>query len=181
MMNFEELDEKTRDSMLNEFNTEWARTSHYIPDGLNTNGLSMFPELMRKTIKSGTIESLVSDLSNPSYWKPSRTYMRKGNPVTQNINPVIEAGRLAHSEFTTLYTKGLTKRLLNEGEKECQVYRADMAIQPKCECTSLEESIIPLDKIYNGTRKKYFPTNDPTAFSIPSAPYCHHTIRRIKK
>ncbi len=28
--------------------------------------------------------------------------------------------------------------------------------------------------------KKYYPQENPTAFSIPSLPYCHHTIGCVK-
>ena len=73
------------------------------------------------------------------------------------------------------------ERLLEENENECEVYRADKAAQPHCECTSLEGTKQPVEKIYNGHRKKYFPKDNPTAFSIPSVVYCHHTIRRAIK
>ena len=136
---------------------------------------------MRKAIESGTIETLANDLSNSSYWKSSRTYLRKGKPVTVHIDPATSSKRLAHSEFTTLYTRGFARKLMDEGQTECEIYRADKAHQPKCECTSLEDTKQPLEKIYNGHRAKYYPKKDLTAFSIPSVPHCHHTIRRIKK
>lgn len=180
-MNFEELDSSTRSIMLSEFNTEWSQPSHYIPDGFNSVGLEAYPNIMRKAIQSGTIESLASDLSVPKYWNPTRTYLRKGTPVIQQINPDSESKRLAHSEFTTIYTKAIAEKLMGEGETDCQVYRADKANQPKCECTKLEDTTILVGKIYEGIRKKYFPKKDPTAFSIPSAPFCHHTIRRVKE
>jgi hypothetical protein len=180
MMNFEELDSNTRAIMFSEFNNEWSQSNHYIPDGLNSIGLEAYPDIMRKAIQSGTIDSLASDLSIPKYWNPTRTYFRKETPVVQQINPDSESKRLAHSEFTTIYTKGMAKKLMDEGEKDCQVYRADKAHQPKCECTRLEDTTVSVGKIYEGIRKKYFPKKDPNAFSIPSTPFCHHTIRRIK-
>lgn len=179
MMNFEELDPTTRSYMLDEFNIEQSKAPHFEPTELNPTGLSAFPDLMRQSIQHGDITSLTASLSDTSYWKSTRTYYRQGKPITQRIDPITSAQRLAHSEFTTWYTRGMARKLRDEGIAQCQVYRADSAAQPKCECTSLEGIAIAVDKIYDGHRAKYFPTPNPGAFSIPSGPFCHHTIRRL--
>ena len=181
MMDFEELDETTRKWMLEEFNTEQAQEKHFEPKDMTAAGLREFPKRMRKAFESGTIESLTTDLADPSIWNDSTTQNRKGKIISITINPATWAKRLAHSEFTTLYTRGFARRLMEEGEKECQIYRADKAVEPKCECTNMEEEIVPIEKTYNGHRAKYFPNDNPTAFSIPSVAHCHHTIRRVKK
>ena len=54
-----------------------------------------------------------------------------------------------------------------------------MTQNPRCECTGLEGKIVQVKKIYDGHRAKYHPYENISAFSIPSGPYCHHTIRRI--
>jgi hypothetical protein len=33
--------------------------------------------------------------------------------------------------------------------------------------------------VYDGHRARYWPTENPTAVSVPFGPNCHHTIRRI--
>lgn len=68
MMNFEELNDETRANMLSEFNHEWSQVNHYIPEGLNSIGLEAYPNIIRKVIQNGTIESLASELSTPKYW-----------------------------------------------------------------------------------------------------------------
>lgn len=179
-MHFEELDEDTRRWMLDEFDAEQNQTHHFEPTELNSSGLAVFPDLMRQAIERGSIASLAASLSDASYWKPTRTYYRQGKHITQRIDSIIAAQELAHSEFTTWYTRGVARKLMEEGMTRCQVYRADPAVPPKCECTSLEENTVSLDEIYNGHRAKYFPVANPEAFSIPSSPFCHHTIRRLK-
>ena len=178
-MNFEELDPNTREWMLNEFNSEQHQTPHFEPTELNPIGLAAFPDIMRQAIRDGNIASLATSLSNSSYWKATRTYLRKGKTITQKIDPITSAQRLAHSEFTTWYTRGMARKLKEEGIVQCQVYRADSAAQPNCECTSLEGNMVSVDEIYNGHRSKYFPIPNQDAFSIPSSPFCHHTIRRV--
>ena len=180
-MNFEELDSITRKWMLEEFNKEWSQKNHYESKNLNEEGLIAFPELMKKAIQNGTIESLTKGLSKPSLWNSTKTRRAKSGTISMKLNPQTESKMLAHSEFNTWYTRGFARRLLEENENECEVYRADKAAQPHCECTSLEGTKQPVEKIYNGHRKKYFPKDNPTAFSIPSVVYCHHTIRRAIK
>ena len=180
MMNYEELDETTRKWMLEEFNTEQSQ-EHYQSKSMNQAGLAAFPDIMRTAIQSGNIESLARDLSNTSLWNPTKTRRTKSGTTDIPIKPEVEAKMVAHSEFNTMYTRGFARRLKEEGVEKCEIYRADRANEPKCECSILEGSIQPVQKIYDGHRAKYFPRDNFGAFSIPSVVYCHHTIRRIKK
>lgn len=180
-MNYEELDDVTRKWMLEEFNNEQSQKEHFQSKSLNQTGLSTFPDIMRKAIQTGNIESLAKDLSDPSFWNTSKPRRTKNGTTLIPINPQTESKMLAHSEFNTMYTRGFARRLKEEGEENCEIYRADKAVQPKCECTKLEGTIQPVQKIYDGHRAKYFPKDNFGAFSIPSIVYCHHTIRRVKK
>lgn len=179
-MDFEDLDPTTRKWMVSEFDAEQLEEKHFQPKDMTPKGLEEFPKLMRKALESDSIESLTANLAEPSLWNQTTTQNRKGKIIPIKINPTTWAKRLAHSEFTTWYTRGLAKRLMEEKETECQIYRADSAAQQNCECTKMEEKIVPLKKIYDGHRAKYFPKDNPSAFSIPSVSYCHHTIRRVK-
>lgn len=180
-MDYDELDDTTRKWMLEEFNNEQSQKDHFQSKSLNEAGRTAFPDIMRKAIQSGHIESLAKDLSNPIYWNPSKTRKGKNGPISVTINPQTEAKMLAHSEFNTMHTRGFARRLKEEGEENCEIYRADRAVQPNCECTKLEGTTQPVQKIYDGHRAKYFPKDNFGAFSIPSVVYCHHTIRRVKK
>lgn len=179
-MSYEELDDTTRKWMLKEFNTEQSQ-DHYQSKSMNQTGLAAFPDIMRAAIQSGNIESLTRDLSNSSLWNLSKSRKTKTGTADIPIKPEVEAKMVAHSEFNTIFTHGMARRLMEEGEEKCEVYRADRAHEPKCECSKLEGSIQPVQKIYDGHRAKYFPRYNSGAFSIPSVPNCHHTIRRIKK
>lgn len=180
MMHFEELDTDTRRWMLDEFNAEQNQKHHFEPAELNYSGRIAFPDLMRQAIEHGNIASLAASLLDASYWNPTKMYYRQGKPMTQRIDPITSAQGLAHSEFTTWYTRGMARKLIEEGITRCQVYRADPAVPPKCECASLEENTVSVDEVYGGHRAKYFPIPNQMAFSIPSSPFCHHTIRRLR-
>ena len=53
-MDFEELDGKTRQYMLMEFEAEMASDHPYIGSGLSVAGRAAFPDLMRVAIKEGS-------------------------------------------------------------------------------------------------------------------------------
>lgn len=166
-MNFEELDAETRKWMLVEFEAEES-SNPYRPSTLYI-GRAEFAVIMRKAIQTGDIQSLEDDLS----------------PYVVG-SPVNAAHRLAHSEFTTWYTRGFARRLIEEGVEQCEVYRAATAARPKCSCSMLEGKTVSVRAIYDGHRPYHYDELHKTSdydgppISIPSAPLCHHTIRRHK-
>lgn len=180
-MNFEELDSKTREYMLSEFKKEEQGGKPYRSKRLSQLGLEKFPELMEKAIKEGNEVTLAKDLNDPSYWISSEiSHSSKGNAFSKDI-PNNAAIMLALSEFSTWYTRGLSKRLLEEGVEYCEAYRAESAKDPRCECTKWENQKNSVQQAYDGHRKRYHHEKiDRHAFSIPSGPNCHHSIKRTK-
>ena len=163
---FEELDDETRKWMLIEFEAEES-SKPYRPRTLDTTGLAKFADIMRNAIRTGDIQSLEYDLS---------TYIVS--------SPANAAHRLAHTEFTTWYTRGFARRLREEGIDECEVYRAGTARQPRCDCSRLEGVVVSVNAIYDGHRVPYHHNGRKTSnytgspIPIPKGPMCHHTIRR---
>ncbi len=137
---------------------------------------------MEKAIKDGNEVTLAKSLNDPAYWITSEmSHSNKGTVFTKDI-PSDAVKMLALSEFSTWYTRGLSKRFLEEGINECEVYRADTAVDPRCECTKWEGEKIDVQLAYDGHRKRYHHEKiNRKAFSIPSGPNCHHSIRRIDK
>ena len=179
-MNYEELDEKTREYMLTEFAKEEASGNPYRSKALSSTGLAVFPQLMRETIESGNEVSLCQSLEKPSYWEPTEEYTREGTTRTRRRNIPQSARRLALTEFSTWYVAGLTKRLLDEGAEECQVYRGEQPKWEPGECAMHEGLILSVKEVYDSHRARYWPEpGDQNAFSIPFAPGCHHVVRRV--
>lgn len=180
-MQFEELDARTRESMLSEFEAEQAGPHPYRGRNLSPTGLEASVALMRQAIETGTEETLAQALSVPVHWNPTESYIRNNVARLRNLNYVQAAERLALTEFNTWYVRGFARRLLDEGVELCQIYRA---AQPKWEpasCTQHEGSIYRVRVIYDGHRIRYWPEpGDETAFAIPYEPNCHHSIRRVR-
>ena len=171
-MNLVDLDDATRRTMLIEFNAEEAGGRPYRSNILSPVGLAAFPTLMRAAIAGGNEESLTEALRDPTHWLSSDA---RGRAV--NVDQRAES--LAITEFSTWYVRGLARRLLDEGETECEIYRAGMPRRSPSGCTCAEGEIVPVRAVYEGHRARYWPVADPDAFSVPFGPTCHHSIRRI--
>ena len=145
-------------------------------------GKEGLPLLMEEAIRSGNEVSLGRVLANPSFWKGREAYERAGRSRTRAINPVKDAMALAITEFNTWYVRGFARRLIEEGEELCEVYRADYAWEPRAECLDHEGVRYSVRDVYNGHRARYWPEpGNPAALSIPVGTNCHHSIRRIKR
>lgn len=178
-MKFEELDKKTREYMLGEFQNEEKTGNPYRSESMSDEGLKNIVQLIKNAINDGTEISLASELSKTHYWNSHTIVHRANSTYPRKINPIVAAKVFALTEFNTWYIRGLAKRLMDEGVENCEIYRAESADQPRCECSKYENQFISVKKIYDGHRAKYHPNKNPNAFSIPSGPNCHHTIKRI--
>jgi hypothetical protein len=180
LMNYEELDGKTREHMLAEFEAEEAGGNPYRSKALSPEGLRRFPEFMRLAIEIGDEGTLMQAINDGVYWEPYETYVRKGIQRQRRRNIRQAAERLSLTEFSIWYVRGLARRLLDEGVQKCQVYRGALPKWEPGECAEHEGRIVDVQMIYDGHRARYWPEpGDPNAFSIPFGPGCHHIIKRI--
>jgi len=180
-MNYEELDDRTREYMLSEFEKEQAGGMPYKSKSLSVEGLGAFPDLMREAIRSGNEESLAQTLLRSELWQPTELYTRSGVTRSRSRNIAQSAERLALTEFSTWYVRGLARRLLDEGVERCQIYRGEQPKWEPGECAEHEGRVVSVQEIYDSHRVRYWPEpGDNTAFSIPFGPGCHHVIRRME-
>lgn len=179
-MQYEELDGTTREYMMAEFEKEEAGGAPYRSKTLSDEGRLIFPDKMREAIRSGDETTLFVALGHSRYWVPTESYVRSGVPRQRRVNVRQAAERLALTEFSTWYVRGLARRLLEEGVAQCQVYRGSQPKWEPGECSSHEGAIVSVQIIYDGHRARYWPEpGDRNAFSIPFGSGCHHVIRRI--
>lgn len=181
-MNFTELDGRTREWMLERFEAEEATDAPYRSPVLSDAGLAAWPDLMRQAIHDpdGNEVTLATSLNTAGYWNPTETYVRDGVARERKVNVAQVSQRLATTEFNTWYAAGLAHRLVDEGERDCLVYRAG---QPKWEhasCSQHERQIYPLADVIDGHRIGYWPPPGVDGqFAIPAGPGCHHTLQRV--
>jgi hypothetical protein len=182
MMNFEELDGKTRERMLAEFEAEEVGGNPYRGERLSAAGRAAFPDHIREAIRHGNEQSLLAAINKAAYWNATELYERNGVVRSRSINMQQAAEQLSLSEFNTWYVRGFAKRLMDEGEQQCQAYRGAQPKWEPADCAAHEGQLFPAADIYNGHRATYWPKpGNKDALSIPFNPGCHHTIRRVKK
>lgn len=152
-MKFEELDDETRKWMLIEFEAE-ENSEPYRPTRLNGTGRKKFAEIMVRTIQTGNIQSSEADISTGCL---KSTEERTRNGKTHEVKvPNNAAHVLAHTEFTTWYTRGFARRLIEEGVEVCEIYRAEAAANPRCSCLRREGEVVSVKAVYDGHRPYHY-------------------------
>lgn len=180
-MNYHDLDDKTREYMLKEFEKEENGGNPYRSKTLSMQGVSVFPDLIRNAIKSGNEISLCSAIEQENYWDSQEAYTRSGITRTRRRNIAQSAKRLVLSEFSTWYVRGFAKRLLDEGVEKCRVYRGEQPKWEPGECAMHEGLVVSVQEVYENHRVRYWPEpGNIEAFSVPFGPGCHHIIERVK-
>lgn len=166
--------------MLREFEAEQANASPFQSALLTPAGRTAFPDLMRQAIRDGNEDTLKTSLAAPGVLSESEEYVRDGVTRTRRVNIPQAAERLSLSEFNTWYVRGLTAILRAEKVATCQVYRAAQPKWEPADCQDHEGLVVPVDQVYLGHRARYWPPpGNPSAFSVPFGPNCHHTVRRV--
>lgn len=151
----------------------------YRPKLLSGEGWRQFPRLMRDAIEGGDETTLARALNRPDYFQDGTRATKTGRSRVRT-SPDSASRMLGLSEFNTWYVRGLCRRLIEEDVDACEVYLADLAVTPRCECTGWEGETFSVEDVYNGHRAQYHGAGaDRRAFSVPCGPDCHYSIRRV--
>jgi hypothetical protein len=148
---------------------------------LTDSGWETWSRVMPEALASEDDEWLREQMSDRSYWLPQMARRTKSGVTKVNYNQPDQLKVLCFGEFNVAYIHGLAATLLERGEEECIVYRADPAYEPRGECSSWEERRFATQEVVDGHRVRYWPPEsiDRSAFSVPSGPHCHHSIRSV--
>jgi hypothetical protein len=136
------LDERTRELMLEEVEYDVARNQLHISPFLSGQGQRDYPSLLREAIEHGDAESLAESLRG--HRRIARTLHRRkptGGYTIVTV-PKTAAQTLAESEFNRYYIRALCRRALAEGVKELIVYRAKPVANPRPESEALLETAV---------------------------------------
>jgi hypothetical protein len=120
--NFENLDKDVRELMVEELELDVNKSRLYLSLRLNHYGQSEYPELLKKAMEDGDIETLANSLITENYWnmeEPRRT--KKGIiscKVPRNAYQV-----LAEGEFNRFYIRALCRKAILEN-LDLEIYRA---------------------------------------------------------
>lgn len=186
-LTYHHLDDDTvRASILAAWSSEWEDLlQDYGPrecygKQLTEAGWDAFGLLMPQALSAHDDDWLRARMDVPEYWVPHLQRKTKTGFTNVDYNKSEAIDKLAFGEFNIAYIHGLAIDLLARGETECVVYRAGDAIEERTECTAWEESPVPLADVLAGHRARYHPApGDRRAWSLPTGPNCHHSIRSL--
>lgn len=127
---FHNLDEKTRQFMLDEFEQDLRNNTLYFSPRLSERGRTEYPNLLREAIKTGDDSILASAIATGGCLSPTEPRRTRTGVTTAKV-PVTAPVTLAEGEFNRFYARGLCRRAIADGEKELVIYRAKQVTNPR--------------------------------------------------
>lgn len=166
-LNYLNLDERTRELMLEEVNFDEERNNLYLSTRLSAQGLSIYPNLLKEAIKNGNDGTLEAALKGLGIFNP--TFPRK-NPKGGMSNvkmPTNAAQMLAEGEFNRFYIRGLCLRALEKGISEVVGYRAKDVRVPRPESIGIIGKTFDAQKVLEDNRAN---VGKDTVLGVPLGP-----------
>ncbi len=173
MFSFENLDPKTRAFMLEEAQLDGNQASEFYGRRLTDTGKGEYPRLLREAIDQGDESTLAAALRRPGLLKERETYTRDGVTREKKV-PWNAADVLAEGEFNRFYIRGVCRRVIDEGRREVEVYRAKQVDQPRPESQALIGKRLDPAVLLEDLRKN---VGVDTALGVPSGPNSGLSVR----
>jgi len=168
------LDNRTRQLMLDEMDYDIARNELHISPLLSGQGQRDYANLLREAIQNGNDETLAQSLR--AHRRIIRTLPRrkpKGGYAIAGA-PVNAAEMLAESEFNRYYIRALARRALEDGIPKLVVYRAKTVNSPRPESEALVETTLAPEDLLADLRSH--PGESPI-LGVPSGPNSGLSVR----
>jgi len=172
---FENLDDRTRQLMLDELDYDLAHNQLHISPFLSGQGQRDYGNLLREAIQNGTDESLAENLK--AHRRINRTLPRRQPKGGYSIaaTPENAADVLAESEFNRYYIRGLARRAIEDGVSELVIYRAKPAKNPRPESEARVETTVSPQELLEDLRAH--PGDEPPTLGVPSGPNSGLSVR----
>jgi hypothetical protein len=172
---FENLDERTRQLMLDEMEYDIAHNQLHISPFLSGQGQRDYAALLREALQSGNDETLAQSLRE--HRRILRTLPRRNPSGGYSIAATAEnaAQVLAESEFNRYYIRALARRAIEDGISELVIYRAKPVSNPRPESEArIETSLLPEELLED--LRSHLGDERPT-LGVPSGPNSGLSVR----
>ncbi|MGE5377061.1 MAG: hypothetical protein ACM3XO_18555 [Bacteroidota bacterium] len=171
---FVNLDDRTRQLMLEEVDYDIAHNQLHISPFLSGQGQQDYVNLLREAIQAGSDETLAEHLK--AHRRINKTINRKKPKGGFSIaaTPANAAEILAESEFNRFYIRALARRALEDGIADLVVYRAKPVQKPRPESEALIEATLPPQELLADLRAH---PDEPPTLGVPSGPNSGLSVR----
>lgn len=130
-LKYQNLEDRTREFMLQEIERDVAEGRVYISNYLNEQGASMWVEILREAARSGDDESIAQKIREDGLLKFEAERKKPKGGYTMARVPHTAAETLGEGEFGRYYVRGLCARAIEDKIPHLQVYRAKAVAQPR--------------------------------------------------
>jgi len=172
---FENLDDRTRQLMLDEMEYDIAHNQLHISPFLSGQGQRDYTNLLREAIQSGNDETLAENLRE--HRRILKTLPRRNPKGGYSISATPEnaAQVLAESEFNRYYIRAVARRAIEDGISELVIYRAKPVNTPRPESEARVETTLPPVDLLEDLRA-HLGDERPT-LGVPSGPNSGLSVR----
>lgn len=170
----ENLDERTRQFMLEELEYDIAHNQLHISPVLSGQGQRDYPNLLREAIEHGDESQLTEDLRAQRRLIRSQPRRKPQGGYTIATVPAIAPEVLAESEFNRYYIRGVCRRAIADGLKEVVVYRAKPVRTARPESEALIETSLEPEKLLADLRQH---PGEPGELGVPPGPGSGVSVR----
>ena len=171
----ENLDDRTRQFMLDEMEYDIAHNQLHISPFLSGQGQRDYANLLREALQRGNDETLAKSLRE--HRRILRTLPRRNPSGGYSFAATAEnaAQVLAESEFNRYYIRALARRALEDGIQELVVYRAKPVQNPRPESEArIETALAPQDLLED---LRSHPGDERPSLGVPSGPNSGLSVR----
>jgi hypothetical protein len=133
---FKNLDERTREMMLDELERDIQAGAVYMSPRLSSRGELDYIGLLREAIQLHTESWLADQLRSSSRLNDSESRKTKTGVSTVRV-PISAPWTLAEGEFNRYYVRGVCRRAIEEGLDQVIAYRAQPVEKPRPQSQSL--------------------------------------------
>ncbi len=166
------LDVRTRFYMMDELRLDVAEGRLYESPRLSLAGNSVYLNLLRDAIATGSPESLIASLNSPRYFNTTER-RRTENGGTKEVRiPATAAETLGEGEFNRFYIRGLCVRAIENRIDRLIVYRAKAVDAPRSESQQHIGDAIDPRSLLTDVRARA-----DTMFGIPNGPNSGLSVR----
>jgi hypothetical protein len=173
---FENLDDRTRQLMLDEMEYDIAQNQLHISPFLSGQGQRDYPNILREAIQNGDDETLAQSLrEHRRILKTLPRRQPKAGGYSISATPENAAQILAESEFNRYYIRAVARRAIEDGISELVVYRAKPVSKPRPESEARVETTLPPADLLEDLRAH--PGDEPPVLGVPSGPNSGLSVR----
>ena len=173
-LNYEHLDDRTRQSMEKEVDLDISRGVLYISSRLNPQGIEKYPLLLKEAIQSHEDSWFADELRCTNCMNATEERRKRGGGFSTVRVPITAPDTLAEGEFNRFYVRGLCVRAQEDGLAEVIVCRGKQVSQPRPESDAMIGKQISAKMLLEDLRKSQ---GVEPALGLPPGPNSGLTVR----